>query len=140
MEAGEVTRQGKAGLGSGVALLFGAGLVLLPLLVETSIPLAVYAIAAILVVGLAAVGMIRRQAWGAFVFGWAMVLVAVAAALALFLSGFNPSPYASRDPDPSFNPVKLLVLVILPVAIGAAVLAFRFGRSLRRSEFRPPDP
>ena len=128
-----MTRLGKAGLVTGAVLILGAGL-----LFDRSLEVA--GIVAIVIVGLAVVAMIRRQAWGAFVFGWAMVLVAVAAALALLLSGVNPSPYASREPDTEFNPLKLLVLVTLPVAIGAAALAFRFGRSLRRSESPPPVP
>jgi photosystem I reaction center subunit XII len=82
---------------------------------------------AAVIVGVAAIGMLRRRAWGAYLFSVSAFLASAVLAIGLLFS--LGAWDVSEDP----TSLNLMVLVILVVAIWAGVMAIRLGRSLRAS-------
>jgi hypothetical protein len=83
-------------------------------------------VASALAMALAAFGMIRRHAWGAYLFSAAAFPLSVPLAFLLLLSAIPPASATAWE--------RLLVVGLLVLVLSIGVLGLRLGRSLRRLE------
>ena len=83
-----------------------------------------------LAMGWVAFGLIKRQAWAAYLISVVAFLCALSVGLLILFLG--PGNYRDQPPTPGFDPAWLILLGALALAVTVGAMAISVGGDLRR--------